>query len=227
MAFETPTSPSAADFDFGTSESTDNPFGTFDTEGTGFDWGSFSATGDNAWPASTEGDVFSTGDSAASATASSEAPAETTPAAAEEEEDPNAGHDDTSLEPDEDVIYRERGLLYRLDPVERAWKERGTGVIKLLQHRETKRIRILMRRDHVLKVCANHFITPHMIVKPNAGSDKSYVWTSLADYADEEPKKETFALKFGTADRMFCLFSAHFFNSPTTPLFTLFIYLLL
>ena len=125
------------------------------------------------------------------------------PAAVEEDEDPNRGHDDDSLEPDEDVIYRERGLLYRLDAVERQWKERGTGVLKFLEHKETKKIRILMRRDHVLKVCANHFITSTMVLKPNAGSEKSFVWTTMADYADDEPKKETLAFKLQTAERMF------------------------
>lgn len=28
---------------------------------------------------------------------------------------------------------------------------------KLLQHRQSKKIRLLMRRDKTLKICANHF----------------------------------------------------------------------
>lgn len=37
------------------------------------------------------------------------------------------------------------------------WKERGTGEIKLLKHNETGKIRVLMRREKTLKICANHY----------------------------------------------------------------------
>lgn len=40
------------------------------------------------------------------------------------------------------------------DPPE--WKERGTGDVKLLRHKEKGSIRLLMRRDRTLKICANH-----------------------------------------------------------------------
>jgi Ran-binding protein 1 len=45
--------------------------------------------------------------------------------------------------------------LWRFDTNE--WKERGTGEMKLLKHKETKKIRLLMRRDKTLKICANHY----------------------------------------------------------------------
>ncbi|KAI2596750.1 RANBP1 isoform 10, partial [Pan troglodytes] len=37
------------------------------------------------------------------------------------------------------------------------WKERGTGDVKLLKHKEKGAIRLLMRRDKTLKICANHY----------------------------------------------------------------------
>lgn len=37
------------------------------------------------------------------------------------------------------------------------WKEKGTGDLKMLKHKETTRIRILMRRDKTHKICANHY----------------------------------------------------------------------
>ena len=35
-----------------------------------------------------------------------------------------------------------------------------------------------------------------MDLKPNCGSEKAWVWKIKADYADEEPKQETLAIKF-------------------------------
>lgn len=60
-----------------------------------------------------------------------------------------------------------------------------------------------MRRDKTLKVCANHFITPWMELKPNAGSEKAFVYKVFADFADERPKSECLAVKFGTVDSEF------------------------
>ena len=49
-----------------------------------------------------------------------------------------------------------RAKLFRFDTGEAAWKERGTGDVRLLKHKETKKVRLVMRRDKTLKVCANH-----------------------------------------------------------------------
>jgi Ran-binding protein 1 len=49
-----------------------------------------------------------------------------------------------------------RAKLFRFDNGLNEWKERGTGDVKLLQHKETKKVRLVMRRDKTLKVCANH-----------------------------------------------------------------------
>ncbi|XP_054906865.1 ran-specific GTPase-activating protein isoform X2 [Poeciliopsis prolifica] len=95
-----------------------------------------------------------------------------------------------------------RAKLYRFasenDPPE--WKERGTGDVKLLKHKEKGTIRLLMRRDRTLKICANHQISPLMELKPNSGSDRAWVWNTLADYADECPKPELLAIRFLNAE---------------------------
>ena len=59
------------------------------------------------------------------------------------------------------IIFRSalrRAKLYRFDRTETPaeWKERGTGDVKILQHKDSKHCRILMRRDKTLKLCANH-----------------------------------------------------------------------
>jgi Ran-binding protein 1 len=46
--------------------------------------------------------------------------------------------------------------LYRFDTASNEWKERGVGVVKLLQHKENQKVRLLMRQDKTLKIRANH-----------------------------------------------------------------------
>ena len=76
------------------------------------------------------------------------------------------------------------------------WKERGVGDIKILLHNETKRCRVVMRREQIHKLCANHYITAGMELKENAGSDRSWVWSVDADFADGVPKNELLAVRF-------------------------------
>lgn len=51
---------------------------------------------------------------------------------------------------------RRRAKLFRFDKPNNQWKERGTGDVKFLKHKETKIVRLLMRREKTLKICANH-----------------------------------------------------------------------
>lgn len=46
--------------------------------------------------------------------------------------------------------------LYRFDNEAGEWKERGTGKVKLLEDKETQRVRLLMREEKTLKIRANH-----------------------------------------------------------------------
>ncbi|XP_004555650.3 E3 SUMO-protein ligase RanBP2 isoform X3 [Maylandia zebra] len=111
-------------------------------------------------------------------------------------------------EEEEEEIFCTRAKLYRFDTETKEWKERGIGNVKILKHSTKGKVRLLMRREQVLKICANHYITPDMLLKPNAGSDKSWVWNAI-DYADEEPKPEQLAIRFKTVDEA-ALFKAKF-----------------
>ncbi|XP_077987463.1 E3 SUMO-protein ligase RanBP2-like [Glandiceps talaboti] len=102
-------------------------------------------------------------------------------------------------EEDENVLYSHRARLYRYDPELKQWKERGIGDLKILEHKESGRMRILMRREQVFKVCANHYLTPDMTLSPNIGSDRSWVWNAM-DYSEEEAHNEQLAVKFKTAE---------------------------
>lgn len=43
-------------------------------------------------------------------------------------------------------------------------------------------------------------VTPLMELKPNAGSDRAWVWNTHADFADESPKPELLAIRFLNAE---------------------------
>ncbi|XP_010844851.1 PREDICTED: uncharacterized protein LOC104993329 [Bison bison bison] len=43
-------------------------------------------------------------------------------------------------------------------------------------------------------------VTPMMELKPNAGSDRAWVWNTHADFADECPKQELLAIRFLNAE---------------------------
>ncbi|XP_061923454.1 E3 SUMO-protein ligase RanBP2 isoform X2 [Entelurus aequoreus] len=133
---------------------------------------------------------------------------------AEEEDDEEEDDDGPHFEPivplpdkvdvktgeeDEEELFCNRAKLYRFDTATKEWKERGVGNVKILQHSITKKVRLLMRREQIFKICANHYITTDMLLKPNAGSDKSWAWNAI-DYADEEPKPEQLAIRFKSVD---------------------------
>ena len=60
------------------------------------------------------------------------------------------------------------------------WKERGTGDVKFLKHKESGKVRMLMRREKTMKICANFSMLPSIKLKENAGSDCSWVRRGLA-----------------------------------------------
>lgn len=57
----------------------------------------------------------------------------------------------------EEQVFKMRAKLFKFDPESKEWKERGTGDVRLLKHKENQKTRLVMRRDKTLKVCANHY----------------------------------------------------------------------
>ena len=102
-------------------------------------------------------------------------------------------------EEDENVLFCERAKLYRFDSAVQQMKERGIGEMKILQHKTSNACRILMRREQVLKICANHRITNQMDLKPHQTSDVAFVWSAM-DFADGEAKHESLCVKFKSSD---------------------------
>jgi Ran-binding protein 1 len=105
----------------------------------------------------------------------------------------------TTGEEDEEALIDMKAKLYRFDKDGNQWKERGTGTVKLLKHKENGKVRLVMRQAKTLKICANHLVISTTKMQEHAGSDKSCVWHA-ADFADGELKDEMFAIRFGTVE---------------------------
>ncbi|CAK9860409.1 unnamed protein product [Sphagnum jensenii] len=102
-------------------------------------------------------------------------------------------------EENEDVLLDIKAKLYRFDKDGTQWKERGVGQVKLLQHQQTKKVRLLMRQSRTLKICANHVVLASTTLQEHAGSDKAWVWHA-PDYSDGTLKEELFCIRFGSIE---------------------------
>lgn len=54
-----------------------------------------------------------------------------------------------------------------------------------------------MRREPILKLCLNHYLTPDITMTPK--DDKSWMWYA-PDFTDGEIKHENFCIRFKTSD---------------------------
>ncbi|KAK4717670.1 hypothetical protein R3W88_016008 [Solanum pinnatisectum] len=102
-------------------------------------------------------------------------------------------------EENEDPLIDLKAKLYRFDKDGNQWKERGAGTVKLLKHKETGKVRLVMRQSKTLKICANHLVLPTMTVQEHAGNEKSCVWHA-PDFADGELKDELFCIRFASIE---------------------------
>eukprot|EP00585_Thalassiosira_rotula_P006793 CAMPEP_0196141180 /NCGR_PEP_ID=MMETSP0910-20130528/8978_1 /TAXON_ID=49265 /ORGANISM="Thalassiosira rotula, Strain GSO102" /LENGTH=203 /DNA_ID=CAMNT_0041402265 /DNA_START=103 /DNA_END=714 /DNA_ORIENTATION=+ len=109
-------------------------------------------------------------------------------------------------EEEEEVLCSHRSKLFQYGETmldkgtgKKTWKERGIGEARILRHREHQRLRFLMRQEKTMKVIANHALDPRIKLEPNAGSDRSWVW-SCFDFADGELEEKVFALRFANSE---------------------------
>jgi len=111
-----------------------------------------------------------------------------------------------SGEEEEEALFSVRAKLFIFGETlldvgtgKKSWRERGTGEVRLLKHREHQRIRLIMRQEKTMKVIANHVVDPRIELQKNAGSDRSWVWTAY-DFAEGELAETVFALRFTDSD---------------------------
>ncbi|KAI6214119.1 RAN binding protein 2 [Aphelenchoides besseyi] len=100
---------------------------------------------------------------------------------------PNLVEQNTGEE-NEEILFQGRARVYRYVPETKEVKERGTGELKVLKHKETNKVRVLMRRDQTLKLCANFNITSSFSPTFSRGRESTLVWTCM-DFSerDEHP----------------------------------------
>ena len=105
-------------------------------------------------------------------------------------------------EEDEEVLFKHRAKVYRYCGETKQWKERGVGDIKILKHKVSAVHRVLLRRDQVHKIAANHRITPEMELKPLASSETAWCWYAMdfSEGHEAEGSLEHLAVRFKTAD---------------------------
>lgn len=92
--------------------------------------------------------------------------------------------------------------LMRHDEGENAWKERGQGEVRVLESKaDNKRHTLLVRREVIGKIAAQHSLLPGMSLKPIPNSDKGFCWSTKADYSDDaEGIPETFLIRFASSE---------------------------
>jgi Ran-binding protein 1 len=79
------------------------------------------------------------------------------------------------------------------------WKERGIGNIKILQHKEHQRCRVLMRQEKTMKLLVNHLLLPGLVLVAHNTSDRAFVWRAN-DFSDGEIKETDFCIRFADSD---------------------------
>ncbi|CAN8068744.1 unnamed protein product [Agarophyton chilense] len=101
----------------------------------------------------------------------------------------------TSGEEDEETLFRMRAKLYSLegDSEKKRWKECGVGALKMNEHKQSKRVRLLMRSEGVLRVVLNTRLYKH--VKLDRATERSIRFQGF-----EERTAKCYLLRFATHD---------------------------
>ncbi|KAF8571816.1 hypothetical protein P879_01362 [Paragonimus westermani] len=108
--------------------------------------------------------------------------------------------DQQTGEEHEQHLFVDRARLYRYDKPNTTWKTRGVGEVRILHDPDKDKYRLVMRRDQVKKLCANHAITADLKVTPHSKDGRMAMW-AVRDFAEVlDGKDEAFMIQFKTAD---------------------------
>uniref|UniRef100_A0AC35U7R4 RanBD1 domain-containing protein n=1 Tax=Rhabditophanes sp. KR3021 TaxID=114890 RepID=A0AC35U7R4_9BILA len=104
-------------------------------------------------------------------------------------------------EEDETEIHRIHTKLFIMNTAEKAWKERGTGILKVLKDNKSEKYRIIMRRDQVHNICANMPLAARMTFNSTEMRPKMIVFKAF-DFSDDIDNgvNGTYAIKFNNVE---------------------------
>ncbi|CAC5400281.1 RANBP2 [Mytilus coruscus] len=102
-------------------------------------------------------------------------------------------------EEDYEKMFCQRAKLYRFHKETNQWKEIGLGEMKILRHRVNSRYRLILRRQIVLKLACNQWLTPDISFQRLPTSETSWCWVGQ-DFSDNKPVIEQLVIKFKTID---------------------------
>lgn len=103
-------------------------------------------------------------------------------------------------EENELILFEHRAKLLRFDKETNEWKERGLGNMKVLQLKsDPSQVRLLMRREQVLKLCCNQRLLPDTKFSYIKNSQNSLSWAAH-DYSEESLVPELLCVRFKTAE---------------------------
>ncbi|CAH8841817.1 unnamed protein product [Trichobilharzia szidati] len=104
--------------------------------------------------------------------------------------------DSKTGEENDERLFCERARLYRWEKESESWKTRGVGEIRILKNTITGKCRLVMRRDQVKKLCANHYITSSIKLSPSTKDPRMTIWAAK-DYSEStEGIDELFMIQF-------------------------------
>lgn len=103
-------------------------------------------------------------------------------------------------EENETVLFEHRAKLLRYVKESKEWKERGIGNMKVLVNKDDpNKVRLLMRREQVLKLCCNQLLAKDTKFNMLPKSNNAMSWFGQ-DYSENELQVEMFAIRFKTAE---------------------------
>lgn len=103
-------------------------------------------------------------------------------------------------EENENILFEHRAKLLRFVRETKEWKERGIGNMKVLANKsDPNQVRLLMRREQVLKLCCNQMLTKDTKFNKLSNMGTAMSWYGQ-DYSENELQIELLAIRFKTAE---------------------------
>lgn len=103
-------------------------------------------------------------------------------------------------EEEELITFEYRAKLLRFVKESKEWKERGVGNMKVLVNKnDPNKVRLLMRREQVLKLCCNQLLTKDTKFSKLPKLETALSWFGQ-DFSENELTPELLAVRFKTAE---------------------------